>query len=426
MDVLTTTHQWWQQWQQRLDRHAYWTPWFVLQTTFEGIRKHNLGGLSAALSFYALFALIPLTVLIFFLFSHLVYASDYAIVKLAMLTGNLLPEFSQHIMTEVYQTTQTKAAWGMLGFIVLLWAITPLATQMRSSFYLIASRQDHHSFWHKKLIDIMAVLGILILFFLFTAAGFTLESTVFFLAQHLPAFTINLIGATLSLLLTTLFIACFYHGFCPMTATWKHLFLAALVTSSLWMLLRPAFGAFLSLNESFGAIFGGMKALFVSITWLYVNFVVFLIGIELLVTLKQKDVLLLKGLFDDVPHQQLYRHALLRKYGRHYGQNDAIIRQGQLNQHYYMVVDGTIQLQQNDAQGERRVVRILKNGDYFGNVSFFSSQPAITSAVVVSNQAVVIEIYAEYIDNLLQADPSIAVRMLKRLSQHVEPGTLTA
>ena len=88
-------------------KQEYATPLFVLRETLTGFLHHNIFGMSASLSFYALFALIPLMLLIFFLLSHLVFSSDYAIVKLAILTGNLVPDFSSKIMTEVYSATQT-------------------------------------------------------------------------------------------------------------------------------------------------------------------------------------------------------------------------------------------------------------------------------------------------------------------------------
>ena len=103
-------------------KQRYRTPMFVFQETLKGFTRHNVLGLSASLSFYALFALIPMVLLIFFLLSHLVVSSDYAIVKLAILTGNLVPDFSSNIMVEVFAASQQKAAWGAIGLFLLLCA----------------------------------------------------------------------------------------------------------------------------------------------------------------------------------------------------------------------------------------------------------------------------------------------------------------
>ena len=69
------------------DEKRYSTPLFVAHETFNAFQRHNVLGLSAALSFYAMFALIPMVLLMFFLLSQLVFSSEYAIVKLAIITG---------------------------------------------------------------------------------------------------------------------------------------------------------------------------------------------------------------------------------------------------------------------------------------------------------------------------------------------------
>jgi membrane protein len=96
-------------------KKKYATLLFVFRGTLAGFGRHNVLGLSAALSFYALFALIPMVLLIFYLLSYLVFSSDYAIDKLAILTSNIMPNFSGFIMKEVYNASTTKAAWGGLG-----------------------------------------------------------------------------------------------------------------------------------------------------------------------------------------------------------------------------------------------------------------------------------------------------------------------
>lgn len=410
--------QYWQPAKQQLLAISYLPPWFTLRMTWQGMLRHHLLGLSAALSFYALFALIPLIVLIFFLLSHLVYSSDYAIVKLAILSSNLLPEFSQRIMLEVYHNTQTEAAWGMLGFFILLWTITPLAAHMRASFYLIANRHDLPSFWHKKLHDVLAVLGILLVFFLFTAAGFVLESIVLFLAGHLPPALINLVGSLLSLTLTTLLIAGFYRALCPLSLQWPPLLLAALLTASAWLLMRPAFALFLTVNQEFGAVFGSMKAMFVSITWLYLNFAVFLAGYELLITMREKEVILLKGLFDDLPNHAFYLQALMRIYGKHYQQGDYIYRQGTPGSHYYMVVEGSVHLQQAATTDLPQTVRVLQHGDFFGGFALFSAPLMPFDARVASPSAEVIAIAASEMERLLKQDPQIALKLLRHASHN--------
>ena len=393
------------------EKQEYATPLFVLRETLAGFARHNVFGLSASLAFYALFALIPLVLLMFFLLSHLVVSSDYAIVKLAILMGNLLPDFSSNVMVEVYNATQTKAAWGGLGLLALLWTAAPLAGAMRLAFYTIAAKVEAPSFFKRKFKDVISVLGILLLFFLFTSAGFIIEKCIRFLAEHLPASQLSIVGVLGTLALTTALITIFYRVYFPMRVAFAHLILGAFLTAVLWILMRPAFGLFLSMNQHYGAVFGGMKALFVSITWLYLNFAVFLLGTELISTLRKKDVLLLKGLFDGSPNKANYIETLMMRYGLTLRRGEYVFERGNTKRNLYYLVEGSVELVNND-----KIHRELKADDYFGEMAILTEKPTTSNAIVTSDEARIIVIYAENIDTMLADNPNIAMQLLKHLA----------
>ena len=396
-------------------KQEYATPLLVLRETWAGFVRHNVMSLSASLSFYALFALIPLMLLMLFLLSHLIVSSDYAIVKLAIITGNIMPEFSSKIMVEVYGASQAKAALGVIGIIVLLWTITPLASAMRSSFYTISSMVEMPSFIKRKFKDALSVLGILLLLFIFTSAGFIIEKTVRFLASHLSTPQLNVVGGIITLLVTSLLIGIFYKIFLPMRVAFVHIVAGALLTAILWLLMRPAFGLFLSLNQNYGAVFGSMKNMFVSITWLYLNFAVFLLGSELIVTLRKKDVLLLRGLFDDAPNKANYIEALMQRYGVILHQGEYVFERGNTERNLYYLVDGAVNLSNGG-----KILRALEADDYFGEMAILTQKPTTANAVVASEEARIIVIYAENIDTMLADEPRVAMQLLKRMASRVQ------
>ncbi|NOU24482.1 MAG: YihY family inner membrane protein [Methylotenera sp.] len=410
-----------------LDAYAkqrYNTPLFVLHEMFGAFRRHNTFGLSASLSFYAMLALIPMVLLMFFALSQLVFSSDYAVVKLAIIMGNLVPKFSSAIMVEVYNAAQHKAVWGAAGLFVLLWAVTPLASAMRSTFYTIATLVEAPSFFQRKIKDMIAVVGMLLLFFLFTFVGLMLEKIIAFLAANNQLFKYEIVTTFASLGLTTLLIAAFYFAFFPVRLYLKHIFIGALFTSVLWLFMRPAFTLFLSINESYGSVFGSMKNLFISITWLYFNFIVFLLGTELIATLRKKDVLILKGLFEDqtsnafAPKSKLqsgYLDKLMQRYGRNYQQNEAIFKQGELTRNLHYLVKGQIQLVRNG-----NVIRTIETGEYFGEMALLSNLPAIADAIVSSEQADVILIYPDNIETLLLEEPKVAMMFLRQMATRLQ------
>jgi membrane protein len=235
------------------------------------------------------------------------------------------------------------------------------------------------------------------------------------MAVHLPVMQLNIIGSFGTLLLTSLLIAIFYQIFFPMRIAFVHLLLGALLTAILWLLMRPAFGLFLSINKDYGAIFGGMKAIFVTITWLYLNFAVFLLGTELISTLRKKDVLLLKGLFDGPPNKANYIEALMSRYGLVLRQGEYVFERGNTERNLYYLVEGKISLSNTG-----KITRELVAGDYFGELAMLTKQPTTSDAIVSSDEARIIVIYAENIDSILADDPKVAMLLLKQMAGRLQ------
>lgn len=395
-------------------KHRYSTPLFVLHETLAAFKLHNGLSMSASLSFYALFALIPMALLMFFLLSQLVATSDYAIVKLAIITSNLVPRLSNRIMIEVYNASQQKAVWGAFGMIALFWVVTPLAGALRSAFFTMASMIETPSFIQKKIKDSIAVLGILLIFFLFSFSGLMLEKIVDFIkptATYTQA--INAIG---SFAFTTLCIAGFYSIFFPAKTSFTHILIGSVVIALLWLAMRPAFALFLSVNESYGSMFGGMKNLFISIGWLYYTFAVFMIGTELISILRKKDVLLLRSLFTVMPSDaEYYLRELMARYGQKFKQGDYVFRQGDDGHDIYYVVSGHIKLITNGT-----LIREMGTGDYFGEMAFLTDTPRFADAFVASEEAKVVVISSSNIETLMMDDPKVAMNFLKEMASRLQ------
>lgn len=395
-------------------KHHYSTPLFVLRETLNAFRVHNGFSISASLSFYAMFALIPMALLIFFMLSHLIVSSDYAIVKLAILTSNLVPQLSSRIMLEVYNVSAHQAVWGVFGILALLWVVTPLASALRSAFYTIATMLETPSFIRRKIKDVLAVAGILLMFFLFTFGGLVQERIVAFLEPY--ASYVTLINSMSSLLLTTLMIAVFYRIFFPVRVVFRYILLGSLITALLWLAMRPVFGFFISMNESYGAVFGSMKNMFISIAWLYYTFAIFLFGTELIAILRKKDVLLLRGLFTGLPrHKAIYLKELMNRHGKSLSRGSYVYRRGDAGRTLYYLVAGTIELR-HDGQ----TIRSLQSGEYFGEIGLLTASKRNVDAQVVSAQAEIIVIDADKIETLLLGEPEVAMSFLRKMAQRLQ------
>lgn len=396
-------------------RQQYSTPLFVLRETLRSFQSHNGFGIAASLSFYAMFALIPLIVLMFFLLSHLVVSSNYATVKLAIIVSNLMPNLSNRIMVEVYNASQHKAAWGVFGFIAMFWLAVPLAGALRSAFYTIASVREAPSFLRRQLKDILGVLGILLMFFLFTILGLGVEKVIGIVEPHIARSSARYINSITSIMLTTLLTAVFYQVYFPVRLRLSHIMIGAIVTAILWLAMRPAFSLFLSVNPAYGAVFGGMKNLFISIAWLYYTFVVFMLGTTLISTLRKKDVLLLRSLFDQMPDDKaIYLQELMQRYGKTFQCGEYIFRTDDDCHDLYYLVSGQVQLVLGD-----KPMRIMNSDDYFGEMGLLTHTTRVADAVVVSDEAQVVVISDENIETLLMGEPRIAMNFLKEMASRL-------
>ena len=339
-------------------KHHYDTPLFVMRETFSAFKLHNGWGLSASLSFYAMFAMIPMALLMFFFLSHLVFSSHTAVVNLANITSTLEPKLSKKIMLEIHKVASHKTAWSTLSSVALFWFAIPLASTLRSAFQTIFAIAEHPSFIRKSIQDILSVIGILLMFFMFTFFNLLLEKTSELLGLSIAHSSI--FDSAGSLITITALLSLFYRAFLPTSASLRKIITGSAITAILWMAMRPLFSEVLSLNHTYGAIFGGMKNLFISLAWLYYTFAIFLLGTELISTLKKRDTLLLRGLFNEaIRKNPNFISKVMSRHGCIYQGGEEVFNIGDEGRDLYYIAYGKVKLVY-----ENRLVRHLTAGDF--------------------------------------------------------------
>jgi hypothetical protein len=96
---------------------------------------------------------------------------------------------------------------------------------------------------------------------------------------------------------------------------------------------------------------------------------------------------------------------------------DFVYRQGDTTTEMYVVQDGQIEILRRYA-GEDRQVTVLETGDFFGEMSLLEEQPREGSARGITDYRL-LRIDHSTFDQLLQENPEIAVRMLRKLSRRL-------
>ena len=394
----------------RMAKLRYDTPLFVMRETFSAFKLHNGWGISASLSFYAMIAIIPMALLMFFFLSHLVFSSHTAVVNLASITSSLEPKLSRRIMLEIHKVAEHKTAWSTLGTIALFWFAIPLASTLRSAFETIFAITEHPSFIRKSIQDILSVIGILFVFFMFTFFDLLLEKVSQLLGLSFAH--ANLTDSAGTLMIVTILLSLFYRASLPTNASFKTILTGSMMTALLWMAMRPLFSEVLSVNHTYGAVFGGMKNVFISLAWLYYTFAIFLFGTELISTLEKRDTLLLRGLFNEtVRNTPNFIAKVMSRHGCIYQGGEVVFNIGDEGRDLYYIAYGNVKLAY-----ENRLVRHLTAGDFFGEMAILGDSVRIADAVVDSDFCDIIVINANNIQTLILNEPKVAMRFLKHMA----------
>lgn len=109
--------------------------------------------------------------------------------------------------------------------------------------------------------------------------------------------------------------------------------------------------------------------------------------------------------------------GMLSSFGdsRSYAEHDIVIRQGDMNEHLFLVLKGKLSVFQSSEGKQKRVAR-LEAGDSIGEVSVFDPGPA-SATVQAASEAEVWLITSEGLGRLHLANPKVAYRLLTRITE---------
>ena len=390
--------------------------YFILREILMGCRRHNFVALNASIAFFTLFAFIPLILLMFFFLSHWLSSSAFALHELNNLTSILLPEMSQKIMKEVSKASTQKASWGLIWIIVLFLAATPLTASIRSGFINIMGLPSKPEFFKNKIRDIFAVISIMLLFIVYIFVNLYLGEASTLFKQYIPSLGKSFLDELLSFILLIFVVTLFFRLYFSLKIEKKHLLIGAALTSGCWLLLSNIFEFFVTMSASYGLFFGGMRNLFISFIWLYLNTGALLIGAEVIAALHKQDIVLIKQLF---VLKNIYQHPIVNHlmvlFGSKYKKDVIIFKAGDADQRLFFVVEGEVGVVRDG-----KIVSRVTAGQYFGELSLLNKLPRVASAFVSSDWARIIVIPEKQMKKLLADDNQIAMRFLSNIAKRLQ------
>lgn len=382
----------------------------VLKETVNSFQKNNNFEMAATLSFYSFFALIPLLLLTIYPLASYLVSSQKALEEIERLFPRQFPEINKVIIKEVATIARHRALWEVFTLLTLIGLITPFARACRTAFSKIFRFEREFSYFKAKLWDGLGVLIILVMFILLVSGEFLYSLYVDTLLIDLPTFLdISYLLAPFFIALISLFL--FFIFFVPVKVKWSQLLIGSLTTVALWSLIRPAFSLVLQVNPNYGFAFGSLKMVFLLVIWVYYSFAVMLAGAEIMANMKRKEALVFRGLF----FNQKAGRKIPNKFVKVFENGEVVFKEGEIGQEMYYILSGAAAIHK-----EGKVLRVITEGDYFGEIAMLLDVPRTVTITVVEPDTRLVCISQDNFEILLRENPSIVLTILKEMSARLK------
>jgi YihY family inner membrane protein len=387
----------------------------VLRESGRTFLRNNDFEMSAALSSYGFFSLIPLLFFVAYVLSSYATSSQIAMEGIESLTTHMFPELNTLISHEIRFMKSYKPVWGIISLIMLLASIVPFADTLRTAFaQVFRTNRQISSFLRSQIHNVIAVFVILVLCLIIVFFEMVYTATIEKLLERAP---ILLVSADLvvSLAIVVVFVLVFFVTFLPGRVKGLNLFAGSLITAVLLILLRRVFSWFLAFNPEYGFAFGSLKTVFVIMGWVYCSFLVILFGAEVMVNVAKKDALLLRGLFLGKSAIPRASFRLLKRFIRIWKAGETVFEEGEVGDTMFYILAGSVNILKGD-----RIVRVLEEGEYFGEMSMLLDVPRTATVRTVEDNTELIGISRLNFDLILSENPVIVLAILKEMALRVK------
>ena len=262
----------------------------ALRNATIGFIDDNAFKLSASLSYYTVFALGPLIMIIislagiFFREKEKVNEKVYA--QLTELVGAESALQIQDIIVNI-QNSQNTNTGAIIGLIILFIGATGVFTEMQDSInYIWSVKAKPKKSWLKFIINrllsfsLIVSMGFILLVSLILSALLTLLSDR--LMQLLPGYTIaffEIVNTAIILIVNTVLFTVIFKILPDAVIAWKDAIVGALLTAVLFLTGKFLIGYYIG-HSNLGLTYGAAASVIILLTWVYYSAMILYFGAE--------------------------------------------------------------------------------------------------------------------------------------------------
>src|SRR5581483_954826 len=269
--------------------------WTVVRQTWRGYMRHQCSQLAAAIAYYVLFSIVPLTILTVSVFGFVLENGSFRrelvdrILDVVPLTQTDGRQSVEHVLDNVKRASGPVA---VLSLGLTLWTASSVFGSIRKSLNTIWGIEEHRSFARQKLIDFIQVgllsvvlLASVVLTGVLRAARQVSADWFGPLANSNPLWEIPpyLVPALLSLA-TFLML---YHVVPARRPRWRDVIPGALLATLLFEALKNSFAFYVANFNNFDVVYGSLAGILLFLLYTYLGATILLIGAEVSHSLQQ-------------------------------------------------------------------------------------------------------------------------------------------
>ena len=250
----------------------------VLKESIRKFAADNCLGLSASISFFAMFSFFPLAMLTVSIFTTAIGSSEVAMERISGLIANMTPVGHSIVISWVRSVAQTKPlAWGV-GVVTLIWGARHVFNNLAFSASVIWGRSGWKDVILRQLVALVlvGVVSLLLLASIFLPAvveklrldaGYAIGSALLVVVNLLPYF-FSFLTFTAIYLLTS-----------PRYVPKKKVLLGAVAVVITWEIAKSAFLKYIGMTQ-ITTIYGSIGGIMILMFWLYISIGIVLWGME--------------------------------------------------------------------------------------------------------------------------------------------------
>jgi membrane protein len=252
----------------------------VCERTYKGFLEHQGSANAAAIAYYTLFSLFPLTLLLISLGSLFLNSEQAQEAALAVVAV-YMPAAVDFVRNNIERVLELRGTVGVISVLAFVWSASGVFGGLSRAINRTWDVERPRPVWAERALALGMVLLVALLFFLslFSTAAFELVARLSALILGEPAW-INVSTRVLPYVFSFLLFAFLYRVLPYARVTWAEVLPGAVLASFAWEVAKHGFTFYLTGFASYSLVYGSVAAVIALLLWSYISSVIILLGAE--------------------------------------------------------------------------------------------------------------------------------------------------